>query len=223
MSSSGYRLLRTLDYRQAVTWLAELTGVGLDPGKMTQACADAGMPAEIAVDGLYLQTNCWQPIEASGSHRVVEASLDDPYKPSLRITVELDDGLLAMGVIDLRERSPRYLPAAIEALAAPLVERTTTDPEIEALREELARERQVRQALEEHLATFQEKSLDPRERRSVTQIIGALAQLAGLDTTSPYKAASTLAHSAAGKLEVPTETTIAKWINCSQASQPPTI
>lgn len=218
---AAYQLLQSLDHRQAAAWLAELTGVELDPATLAQACADRGTPAEIAVDGLILQTSNRQSVDAIGLRQVVEAHLIDPYSPRLSVTVVLDDGLLASaGYVDLREHSLRYAPAVIQAIARALGATVAADREIAELRLELDQERHTRQSLEAQLVEYREKPLDPRERRSATQIIAALAQLAGLDTSSPYKASGLLAHAAAGQREIPTEPTIVKWLQAASLIDP---
>lgn len=219
MSSAAYRLLRQLDDRQAAAWLAELTGIEVDPATMAQACADAGTPALLDVTGLYLTTSGRQFAYGTGLRKVLQATLTDPYKPAIRVTVELEDGLLAEGLIDLREHSLRYSPKSIEALAAGLAEETEAQRELSDLRSALEREQRARQELEQELASYREKELDPRERRSAAQIIAALAAMGGLDLQAPHSAAVTMAHAAAGKLEIPTEPTVVKWLKLAEQNR----
>ncbi|KWV73402.1 hypothetical protein [Pseudomonas fluorescens] len=143
---SAYRLLHRLDHRQAIAWLLELTGVELDAATLGQACIDADSPPEIDTTRLHLMV-AKQSVVALGVHSVVSAHLADPYAPSIRLVVELEDGLLAEGIADLRSTPLLFRPAAIEDLANRMGG-SSQKTGIELLQQELEIERSARLAAE---------------------------------------------------------------------------
>ncbi|RON06244.1 hypothetical protein [Pseudomonas brassicacearum] len=143
---SAYRLLHRLDHRQATAWFFEHTGVELDPATLGQACIDANTPPEIDTTRLYLRAG-QQSVAAIGIHSVVSAHLSDQYAPSIRLVVELEDGLLAEGTADLRSTPLLFRPAAIEDLVSRMGGASQKN-EVELLQHELELERAARLAAE---------------------------------------------------------------------------
>lgn len=138
-----------------------------------------------------------------------------PDNSSARLFKDLD----WVVTLDFENCHPLFKPTDIESLAAQTNSRKSRagisrsnsqdsekDAEIERLRQELEQERAARKA-EAKL----EKPLHAKERQSVSQIIAALAEMAKLDLSKPYKAGETLRAAAAAsgiELSISSETMV---------------
>lgn len=203
-----YKLMQWLTTEQAVDWLRSLTGSKIGYEELGALC-NAGHC------GVYVDCHnvdaCGSSFDAkyslTGKGQVMsDIKLEYLHQPFNSVLTTLDgirvlcDGWLTEDLSEV-PRGSHYLPGRYQPLFKP--------DEILALAAKINGD----------VTPQGEKPLHPSERRSVAQLIAALAALAELDISKPYPAAEVLRTVAAmNGLELPgSDETIVKYLKMASA------
>ena len=214
-----FQLLKQLNQDQAIQAIVESTGLGFDVFTLTQACADAGVPATITLPKSGTQfRNGSQYFNFGDTQAIRSARRGSPYNEvEAVVSVEAQDVLWETS-IDLRNSTLLFSTTVIRKIIDRLLDISDEQNELNALQQELDTERLLRRSLEAEIARFNEKPLDTRERASLERLIYVLAHEAKFRLIKPHADEEVIKEAAARLgVKIPTgKGTIAKYLEAAK-------